>query len=144
MAKLSPSGKPVCSSCRRLAVYRVPGHDRITGKIFYAYRCAKHALPDSEPIPAQEASAHYQIELEKMQDILAQLHAMTPLPIIGSEEARTHHAAWMSAYDAITEAEQHAEGWALLSVPSEVRTLLEQIRERRRVLLNMTSRSSEK
>jgi|ERR1019366_2682812 hypothetical protein len=50
MAKLSPTGKPLCSSCQRLATYRLAGYDRIEQKTFYAYQCDEHKHVTSELI----------------------------------------------------------------------------------------------
>lgn len=51
MAKLSSTGKPLCSSCNRLATHRLAGYDRIEQKTFYAYQCDEHKHATSEPIP---------------------------------------------------------------------------------------------
>jgi hypothetical protein len=50
MEKLSPTGKHLCSRCQKLATYRLPGLNRITNEVFYAYQCEEHALKESEPM----------------------------------------------------------------------------------------------
>lgn len=48
--KQSSTGKHLCSRCQNLATYRLPGLDRKTGELFYAYQCELHALKESEPM----------------------------------------------------------------------------------------------
>jgi hypothetical protein len=58
MPKFSPTGKPLCNTCRRLATHRLPYHSR-TGtarELRYTYQCDEHKHLLSEPLPAaQEA-----------------------------------------------------------------------------------------
>ena len=76
-------------------------------------------------------------ECEKLREILDELNALEPLPVIGTPEARADHDGWMKRRRAIEEQEHNAEGYALLSIPPEVDVLLRRIKARRRVLFNM-------
>jgi len=46
----SPTGKPLCTRCRKLATHRIMGFDRITRRPVAVYQCDGHKHPTSEPI----------------------------------------------------------------------------------------------
>lgn len=82
----------------------------------------------------EQAMSIHDFERGKIQAILEQLQAMEPLPAPESLEALGHNV-WMLRNEQIKELVQQAEQYALLSVPEEIRDVLEQIWSRKWVLL---------
>jgi hypothetical protein len=56
MPKFSPTGKPLCNSCRRLATHRLPYHSRAVPvrELRYSYQCDEHTHSLSEPLPTPQ------------------------------------------------------------------------------------------
>jgi hypothetical protein len=74
----------------------------------------------------------------QLQDVLAQLDEMAPLPRAGSAEALAQHAAWMEQSKTTSRLVRNAEYIALTTVPEEAKEVLRSIRARQLVLMGIT------
>jgi hypothetical protein len=70
----------------------------------------------------------------QLQDVLAQLDEMAPLPPPCSAEAVAHHEAWMNQSEQMSHLARKAEVMALLTVPPEIQKVLHVINVRQLAL----------
>ena len=75
--------------------------------------------------------------IQKLQEILAELQAMQPLPVIGSEEYFADISAYRASGKEIDDLYDTAKTAALMTIPDEVKAVFEPIEQRRRKLLDL-------
>ncbi len=96
----------------------------------------KYCVPDVEK--------PYQFELNKLQEMLAEMQEMPPLPVIKSPE---YYQMGFDAYRVhekkIDDLKRHAEIFVLMTAPEEIRAMLETIKKRWGVLNNFKSAREE-
>lgn len=80
----------------------------------------------------------YHLTVARLQELLSELEAMTPLAPACSPEALADHENWMKANERIRELARKAEYAALMTVPAEVAEVLDAIDTRKLVLLNLS------
>jgi hypothetical protein len=85
----------------------------------------------------------YHITVERLKELLGELESMTPLPPVGTPDAREQHEEWMKKHTHIRDLVRKAEYAALLSVPPEVAEVLDAIYTRKHTLLNLPALKTE-